>query len=131
MMKAIRNITILLVTIIFSAFQVQSQELGNQKMQDSEKKTYVFERDLSNKASLTEAELNEITVNAKALVKKVGPEVEWVHSYVTDDKMICIFKYANEEAVAEHAAKGGFSVDDLKEVTTMLGPGKEIKTRDN
>lgn len=100
-------------------------------MTDTEKKTYVFERDLSNKASLTEAELNEITVNAKALVQKVGPEVEWVHSYVTDDKMICIFKYANEEAVAEHAAKGGFSVNDLKEVTTILGPGKEMKSKGN
>lgn len=130
MMKAIRNILMLLIAILFSAFQVQGQELGK-KMTDTEKKTYVFERDLSNKANLTEAELIEITVNAKALVQKVGPEVEWVHSYVTDDKMICIFKYASEEAVAEHAAKGGFSVNDLKEVTTMLGPGKEIKTGGN
>jgi hypothetical protein len=130
-MKAIRNVSMLLIAIIFSAFQVQSQDMGNQKMTDPEKKTYVFERDLSEKPSLTKEELNEITVNARALVQKVGPEVEWVHSYVTDDKMICIFKYENESAVAEHAAKGGFSVNDLKEVTSILGPDRDIEMDDN
>ncbi len=130
-MKAIRNITILLIAIIFSGFQVNGQERISQKVEDPAKKTYVFERDLSDRVSLTKEELNEITVNAKALVQKVGPEVEWVHSYVTDDKMICIFKYENEAAVVEHAKKGGFSVNDLKEVTTMLGPRKEVKAGGN
>lgn len=130
-MKAIQNISMMLVAIIFSIYPVWGQETIDNKMEDKVMKTYVFERDLSDRPSLTKEELNEITVNARALVQKVGPEVKWVHSYVTDEKMICIFKYENENAVAEHAAKGGFSVSDLKEVTTILGPDRDIEMGGN
>jgi hypothetical protein len=53
---------------------------------------------------------------------KLGPQIQWIESYVTDDKMYCIYRAANEELVREHAKQGGFPANKVSEVTTIIDP---------
>jgi hypothetical protein len=55
-------------------------------------------------------------------LRKLGPEIQWVHSYVTGDKIYCVYIAANEQLVREHAAQGGFPANSVAEVTSIIDP---------
>jgi len=56
------------------------------------------------------------------VLRELGPDIQWVHSYVTDDKIYCIYRAPNVEIIREHAQKGGFPANSISEVRTMIDP---------
>ena len=83
---------------------------------------YVIERDIPDAGKLSAAELQAISQKSCGVLRNLGPQVQWVQSYVTDDKVYCIYIAPNEEAVREHARQGGFPANKISQVRTMIDP---------
>ena len=83
---------------------------------------YVIERDIPNAGSLTEHEIQAISQKSCSVVRNLGPQIQWLHSYVTDDKIYCVYIAPNEEMVREHAKQGGFPANRVSEVKRMIDP---------
>ena len=83
---------------------------------------YVIERDIPNAGSLTEHEIQAISQKSCSVVQNLGPQIQWLHSYVTDDKIYCVYIAPNEEMVKEHAKQGGFPANRVSEVKRMIDP---------
>ena len=84
--------------------------------------TYVIERTIPGAGNLTKAQLKDISVKSNGVLKEMGPKIKWVDSFVTQDKVYCIYKAENEDLVREHAKRGGFPADKVSEVKTMISP---------
>jgi len=83
---------------------------------------YVIERDLPGAGKLAPAELQAVSQKSCAVLRELGPQIQWVHSYVTDDKIYCIYIAPNPEAVKEHARRGGFPANRISEVRSVIDP---------
>jgi len=83
---------------------------------------YVIERDIPGAGKLSAADLQGISQKSCAVLKELRPQVQWVESYVTDDKVYCVYIAANEELVREHAKRGGFPANRISQVRTMIDP---------
>ena len=83
---------------------------------------FVIERDLPGAGSLSTQELNAISQKSCGVIKNIGPQIQWVHSYVTQDKIYCIYIAPDEKTVREHASQGGFPANRVSEIKTMIDP---------
>lgn len=83
---------------------------------------YVIEREIPGAGSLSQQELHAISQKSCDVLRKLGPEVQWVHSYVTGNKIYCIYIAPNEDLVREHAKQGGFPANRVSEVTQIIDP---------
>ena len=83
---------------------------------------YVIERDMPGVGSLGQADLKGASQTSCSVLRDLGPEIQWVHSYVTDDKIYCIYRAPNADIIREHAQKGGFPANSISEVRTMIDP---------
>ena len=83
---------------------------------------YVIERDLPGAGKLTPDELRGVSQKSCNVLSKLGPEIQWIHSYVTADKIYCIYRAPNEAMIREHARQGGFPANKISEVSTMIEP---------
>jgi hypothetical protein len=83
---------------------------------------YLIERELSGAGKLSPAELKVISQKSRGVLNQMGPQIQWVHSYVTEDKIYCVYRAANEEMVREHARQGGFPADRVSEVKSVIDP---------
>jgi hypothetical protein len=83
---------------------------------------YVIERDIPGAGKLNSQQLQEISQKSCGVLKNMGPHIQWVQSYVTGDKVYCIYVAPNEEAVREHARLGGFPANRVSEVTQVIDP---------
>ena len=83
---------------------------------------FVIERDLPGAGQLTPAELQSISQKSCGVLRQMGPEVQWVHSYVTDDRLYCVYLAPDAEAVREHARRGGFPANRVSEVRHVIDP---------
>ena len=83
---------------------------------------YVIERDIPGAGSLSPQELQGISQKSCSVLRELGPEVQWVQSYVTDDKVYCVYVAPNEEAIRKHAKQGGFPANRISEVTSVIDP---------
>lgn len=83
---------------------------------------YVIEREIPNAAKLTKPELANIAKASNAVLRDMGPKIQWLHSYVTGDKLYCVYIAPDAETVREHARKGGFPADRVSEVASVFGP---------
>jgi hypothetical protein len=83
---------------------------------------YIIEREIPGAGKLTAAELQGISQKSCSVLSKLGPLIQWVESYVTDDKVYCVYIALNEELVREHAKKGGFPANRVSEVRTIIDP---------
>jgi hypothetical protein len=83
---------------------------------------YLIERNIPGAGKLTPAELKAISQKSCGVLSKMGPQVQWVHSYVTGDQIYCIYRAANDELVREHARQGGFPADRVSEIKTTIDP---------
>lgn len=83
---------------------------------------YVIERTLSGAGKLSAKELQAVSAKSNGVLRELGPDVQWVHSYVTADKLYCVYNAANADIVREHARRGGFPADSVSEVMTMIDP---------
>lgn len=83
---------------------------------------YVIERELPGAGKLSAAELRGVAQKSCAVLEKLGPAVQWQHSYVTDDKIYCVYLAANEELVRQHAEQGGFPANRISTVRAIIDP---------
>lgn len=83
---------------------------------------FVIEREIPGAGKLNAEQLKAISETSCEVLRNMGPEIQWVHSYVTGDKIYCIYNAANEEMIHEHAKQGGFPANSVSRVTTIIDP---------
>ena len=83
---------------------------------------YVIEREISGAGKLSPAELQSISQTSCGVLSNLGPQIQWMQSYVTDNKIYCIYIAPNEEIVREHARQGGFPANSVAEVKAVIDP---------
>ena len=83
---------------------------------------YVIEREIPNAGKLSAEELQAISQQSCSVLNQLGPSIQWVHSYVTDDKIYCVYVAPNEELIREHATRGGFPANRISEVKQVIDP---------
>ncbi len=83
---------------------------------------YVIERDIPGAGKLSAAELKGIAQTSCGVLAKLGSQIQWLESFVTDDKIYCIYVAPNEAMVREHARQGGFPANRVSEVATVIDP---------
>ena len=84
--------------------------------------TYVIERTLPGAGALSADELRAVAQKSNGVLAEMGPRVEWQHSYVTGDKIYCVYSASSEELVREHARLGGFPADSVQRVESVIDP---------
>ena len=85
-------------------------------------KTYLIEREIPNAGKLSQEELKGISQKSNEVLSTMGDGIEWLHSYVADDKVYCVYKAENEDLIRQHAEMGGFPVNAIQELSTKIGP---------
>ena len=83
---------------------------------------YVIEREIPGAGNLKPEELRAISQKSCGVLRKLGPQVQWLQSYVTQDKIYCVYIAPDENTVREHAAQGGFPANRISEVRTVIDP---------
>jgi len=83
---------------------------------------YVIEREIPGAGKLSPEELKAISQTSCGVLEKMGPHIQWVHSYVAEDKIYCVYIAPNKEMVREHAKQGGFPANVVTEVSTIIDP---------
>ena len=83
---------------------------------------YVIEREIPGAGSLSPQELQGISQTSCGVLRQMGPQIQWVHSYVTDDKVYCVYIAPNEETIREHAKQGGFPANRISEIKSIIDP---------
>lgn len=84
--------------------------------------TYVIEREIPNAGKMNAEDLQGISKTSCAVLKDLGPTIEWVHSYVTGNKIFCVYRAENEEILRTHAEKGGFPINSINKLSTVISP---------
>lgn len=83
---------------------------------------FVIERELPGAGKLSQEQLQAISQKSCGVLRNLGPEIQWVQSYVTDDKIYCIYIAPNEKIVREHAQQGGFPANRISHVRSIISP---------
>jgi len=83
---------------------------------------YVIERELPGAGKLSADELHDISAQSNKVIAELGPEIKWLHSYVTDDKIYCVYVAPDPDIIFEHARCGGFPADSVSKVSTVIDP---------
>ena len=122
-MKTILLALIMLASIAaFSQTTPVSKTENKKNMETKTMKTYVIEREISGAGDLDAAQLKAISQTSCSVLKDLGPEIEWVQSYVTDNKIFCIYRATNENILKTHAVKGGFPINAVHPLSTVISP---------
>ena len=83
---------------------------------------FVIERDLPGAGKLSQGDLAGISRKSCGVLEELGPSIQWIHSYVTDDRIYCVYIAPNEALIREHAKRGGFPATRVSEVKSMIDP---------
>ncbi|MES1224635.1 MAG: DUF4242 domain-containing protein [Bacteroidota bacterium] len=115
--------------LLFAAFLLTTQLSFGQKSKNNlvttktnNMKTYVIERELAGAGKLTAQQLKEMSQKSCAVLKEMGSSIEWVHSYVTGNKIYCVYRAENADLVRQHAKTAGFPCNSVEEVATVISP---------
>ncbi|MGZ8901030.1 MAG: DUF4242 domain-containing protein [Limisphaerales bacterium] len=85
-------------------------------------KKYLIERTIPNAGQLSAREWSDISAKSCRVIRELGPTIQWIQSYVTNDKLYCVYLAPNPEIIREHAVRGCFPVDSVREVKTIIDP---------
>ena len=126
-MKLITNCFKLIVAIMLltgsTAMAQKSTSANNSKTSNAtEMKTYLIEREIPDAGKLTAEQLKAISQTSCAVLKEMGPKIQWIQSYVTGNKIFCIYKAENEDLIREHAKKGGFPANNIIQIGSIISP---------
>jgi hypothetical protein len=100
------------------AFAVLAANLRNEVSMPE----FVIEREVPGAGNLTDAQLKEIATRSVCVLNEMGPKIKWLHSYVTGDKVYCVYLAPDEETIREHGRRGGFPVNRVSAVRRMIDP---------
>ena len=89
---------------------------------------YVIEREIPGAGNLTAAELTGVAETSREALRQLGTQIQWMHSYVTGDKVYCLYIAPNEELIREHARLGKFPANRISEVTSIIDPTTAERT---
>jgi hypothetical protein len=92
------------------------------KKGEKEMPKFVIERELPGAGNLSPQELQAVSQTSCDVLRKMGPEIQWVQSYVTGDKIYCIYIAPNEEMIKQHAREGGFPANSVSEIKAVIDP---------
>ncbi len=87
---------------------------------------YVIERDVPGAGKLSEAEIRELSLRSLGVLREMGPQIQWLHSYVTEDKVYCVYLAPDENAIREHARRVGIPADLVSAVRRLIEPAKLV-----
>nr|WP_298794103.1 DUF4242 domain-containing protein [uncultured Allomuricauda sp.] len=118
-MKILRT-TIILATLLMAS--ISYAQINSNKNKQETMKTFIIEREIPNAGELTQEQLRGISQKSNQVLSEMGTEIEWLHSYVANQKVYCLYKAKNEELILEHAEKGGFPANSISEVENEIGP---------
>src|SRR4051794_18365823 len=85
---------------------------------------FVIEREVPGAGSLSEMQIREISLRSLETLKDMGPQIQWLHSYVTEDKVYCVYLAPDEDSVREHARRAGIPADRVSAVRRLIDPAK-------
>ncbi len=83
---------------------------------------YIIEREIPNAGQLSPDDLQQISQKSCCVLKELGPQIQWLHSYVTDNKIYCIYIAPDEQTIRAHAEQGGFPANSIAEIKTIIDP---------
>ena len=83
---------------------------------------YLIEREIPGAGNLSKADLQGISQTSCGVLQKMGPQIQWVQSYVTGDKVYCVYIAPNEDIIREHASQGGFPANRISEIKSVIDP---------
>lgn len=83
---------------------------------------FVIEREVPGAGSLTETQIRELSLRSLETLKDMGPQIQWLHSYVTEDKVYCVYLAPDENSIREHARRVGIPVDRVAAVRRLIDP---------
>ncbi len=83
---------------------------------------FVIEREVPGVGNLSPGELKAISQKSCSVLNRLGPQIQWVHSYVTDDKIYCVYISPDEQTIREHAAQGGFPANRISQIRAVIDP---------
>jgi hypothetical protein len=89
---------------------------------EPELKTYVIEREIPDAGKFSAEQLKAISQKSCSVLDNMGPQIKWLHSYVTGNKIYCVYQAENEELIKEHAKRGGFPANSISEVKNVISP---------
>ena len=125
-MKISMTMTLLSLILTFGSLTAYTQTASISKTKNEKSmktmNTYVIEREIPNAGNLTAADLRGIAQKSCSVLKELGPDIEWIQSYVTDNKIFCIYKAENEAILRTHAMKGGFPINSVHLLSTVISP---------
>jgi len=104
------------------AVRAQTTTVKDSSSNSTKMKTYLIERDIPNAGKLTPDQLKAISQKSCSVLQHMGPQIQWIQSYVTGDKIFCVYKAENEDLIREHAKEGGFPANVITEVSTTISP---------
>ena len=83
---------------------------------------YVIEREIPGAGNMTPLDLQAVSATSCGVLQKLGPQIQWLHSYVTGDKIYCVYIAPNENLIREHAQQGGFPANRISEIKSVIDP---------
>ena len=83
---------------------------------------YIIEREIPDAGTLSEEELQEISQKSCCILKQMGPQIQWLESYVTDNKIYCIYIAPDKQTIRNHAKQGDFPANSVLEIKTIIDP---------
>lgn len=119
-----RNLITLIIVLLFSvSLSVAQEKVSKEHQPDALLNTYLIEREIPNVGESTTADLKGISQKSCGVLKKMNTEkIQWVHSYVAEDKIYCIYKAESEDLVRKHATEGGFPINSVTVVSNVISP---------
>jgi hypothetical protein len=125
-MKSITNRILIFAIMLFTGYASMAQTTAaannSPKTKSTTMKTYLIERDIPGAGKLTPEQLKAISKTSCNVLKEMGPQIQWIQSYVTGNKIFCVYKAENEELIREHAKKGGFPANEITEISSEISP---------
>ena len=85
---------------------------------------FVIERNVPGAGNLSESEIRELSLRSLTVLKEMGPQIQWLHSYVTEDKVYCVYLAPDENSIRDHARKVGIPADRVSAVRRLIEPSK-------
>lgn len=101
---------------------VKDYSVKNSMKKKDKLNTYVIERDMAGAGDLSAEQLKGISQLSNSVLKEQGSEIKWLHSYVTDDKIYCVYKGVDQKILREHAEKAEFPITSIKKLATVISP---------
>jgi len=83
---------------------------------------YVIEREIPGAGNMSPQDLQAVSQKSCSVLRNLGPQIQWLHSYVTGDKIYCVYIAPNEELIREHASQGGFPANRVSQIKTIIDP---------